>query len=93
MTRRGKFRPLSAAEPRSLGPSARAFAAEFHVGGDPDSIHAVDSCGVALASIQGLHSLGRKQQKDIVRLAREVTQARQRLARMKRTTRRNKSQA
>lgn len=44
-------------EIRHLGPMAEEFHEVFGTGGDPGAISTVDADGVALAAIQGLHSL------------------------------------
>jgi hypothetical protein len=51
-----------------VGPTAEDFAAAFGLGNDKVSIATVDADGIALASIQGLHSMMREKDAMIVKL-------------------------
>ena len=72
--------PLTKPELTPAKSLAESFAAEFQVGGDPEKIHPVDSCGVALAAIKGLLSFVRQQEAEILRLEKAVARSRCQLA-------------
>ena len=57
---------------RHLGPMAQDFAAAFGLGADDRHIFTLDAAGVALAAIQGLHTLARAQQARLEALEREL---------------------
>ncbi len=57
---------------RHMGPMAQDFAAEFGLGPDERHITTVDADGVALAAIQGLHSLAKEQAARIAALEEEL---------------------
>ena len=70
-----------------IGPMAQDFKAAFSLGGDDKTISPMDSAGVALAAIQGLHQVLMKQQGAIIkkdaqidRLEREIAAIRETLA-------------
>jgi hypothetical protein len=54
---------------RHVGPTAQAFHAAFGVGEDNKHISTVDADGVALAAIQGLHSLVREKEAELADMA------------------------
>ena len=54
---------------RHMGPVAQDFHAAFGLGADDKSICTVDADGVALAAIQGLHSLVREQEAQLADMA------------------------
>jgi hypothetical protein len=58
---------------RHIGPTAQDFHAAFAVGEDERRISSVDADGVALAAIQGLHSLLREKEKEIDTLKNRLT--------------------
>jgi hypothetical protein len=61
---------------RHIGPMAQDFHAAFGVGGDPRYIATVDAQGVALAAIQGLHTLVRAKDAELAALRREMDELR-----------------
>ena len=58
---------------RHLGPMAQDFAAAFGLGADDRHIFPLDAAGVALAALQGLHSLVQAQTARCEALERELT--------------------
>jgi hypothetical protein len=50
---------------RHIGPMAQDFHTAFGVGEDDRRISSVDADGVALAAIQGLHSMVQEKEKEI----------------------------
>src|SRR5262249_11428245 len=56
---------------RHMGPMAQDFAAAFGLGENDTTISTVDAQGVALAAIQGLHSLVKDQQAQLDQLRTE----------------------
>ena len=58
---------------RHLGPMAQDFAAAFRLGADDRHIFPLDAAGVALAAIQGLHSLVLAQRVRLEALERQLT--------------------
>ena len=67
---------------RHLGPMAQDFAAAFGLGADDRHIFTLDAAGVALAAIQGLHSLAQAQQARFEALERELKVLRAETARL-----------
>ncbi len=57
---------------RHLGPMAQDFAAAFGLGADDRHIFPLDAAGVALAALQGLHSLVQTQTARLEALEREL---------------------
>jgi trimeric autotransporter adhesin len=57
---------------RHIGPMAQDFHAAFGVGPDDKHIATVDADGVALAAIQGLHSIVREREAEIVELKKRM---------------------
>jgi hypothetical protein len=56
---------------RHIGPMAQDFRAAFGLGQDEKTIATIDSAGVSLAAIQGLHELVKEKDAEIDRLERE----------------------
>lgn len=59
---------------RHLGPMAEDFRAAFALGGSDQAISTLDTGGVALAAIQGLHDLVREQRDEIRELRARLTE-------------------
>ena len=57
---------------RHIGPTAQDFLSAFHVGSNPRMIGTLDEGGVALAGVQGLYRLLRRQQEQIAVLQHQV---------------------
>jgi hypothetical protein len=63
-----------APEVRHLGPMAEDFRAAFALGASDRTISSMDTRGVALAAVQGLHELVQKQSEEIRQLQARIAE-------------------
>ena len=59
---------------RHIGPMAQDFHAAFGLGGDEKTLAALDTAGVALAAIQGLHEMVREKEAQLADMAARLDQ-------------------